>query len=149
MPLNYVSIGFTDFENEMLQDAENAIEKAGAWEFMKTDPGEGGYMFGDSPELREIYKNIKYDGHSGSSMGWTMRTMQVLARLGTDEFCAWKSGMRIGPEVKEPDRQARTAEMDAKVLEEYKNVKPFKRVPKWARDYATLYPALIANLKIE
>ena len=82
-------------------------------------------------------------------MGWTMRTMQVLARMGTDEFCSWKSGMRIGPEVKEPVRQARTKEMDDKVIFEYKNVKPFKRVPKWASEYATLYPAIIANLKFE
>lgn len=149
MPLNYVSIGFTTHENEMLQDAELAIDKANAWEYMKTDPGEGGYMFGDSPELREIYKNIKYDGHSGSSMGWTMRTMQILARKGIDEFCSWNSEVRIGPEVKAPNRQARTPEMDKKVVDEYKNVKPFKRVPKWASDYATLYPQIIANLKFE
>jgi len=147
MPLNYVSIGFTEHENEMLQDAENAIEKAQMWEFMKTDPGEGGYMWGDGPELKAIYSNIKYDGHSGGSMGWTMRTMQVLARMGTDEFCAWKSGMRIGPEVKEKVVQKRTKEMDKKVVEEYNNVKPFKKVPKWASEYATLYPQVVANLK--
>jgi hypothetical protein len=39
--------------------------------------------------------------------------------------------------------------MDDKVIYEYKNVKPFKRVPKWASEYATLYPAIIANLKFE
>ena len=148
MPLNYCSIGYSDQENEMLQDAERAIETAGMWEYMKTEPGEGGYMYGGDPELKAIYQHIKYEGHSGSSMGWTMRQMQCLAREGIDEFCA-KRSMRIAAEMKEPDRQPRTPEMDAKVLEEYKNVKPFKRVPKWARDYATLYPAIIANLKFE
>ena len=43
----------------------------------------------------------------------------------------------------------KTKEMDDKVVFEYKNVKPFKRVPKWASEYATLYPAIIANLKFE
>jgi hypothetical protein len=57
--------------------------------------------------------------------------------------------MRIGPEVKEPERQKRTKDMDDKVIYEYKNIKPFKRVPKWASEYATLYPAIIANLKFE
>jgi len=147
MPLNYCSIGFSDFENEMLQDAEMAIEKADAWEYMKTEPGEGGYMFCNDPQVTEISKNIKYDGHSGASFGWTMRVMQQLARLGTDEFCAQKSGMRVGPEVKEKVVQKRTKEMDKKVIEEYNNVKPFKKVPKWASDYATLYPQVIANLK--
>jgi len=149
MPINYCSIGFTEEENKMLQDAENAIEAAGMWEYMKTEPGEGGYMFADDNELREIYSYIKYDGHSGASMGWTMRMMQKFARMGTDEFCAWKSGMRIGPEVVAPGKTPRTPEMDKKVIDEYKNVKPFKKVPKWASDYATLYPQIVANLKFE
>lgn len=133
----------------MLQDAENAIEAAGMWEYMKTEPGEGGYMFADDNELREIYSYIKYDGHSGASMGWTMRMMQRFARMGANEFCAWKSGMRIGPEVVAPEKTPRTPEMDKKVIDEYKNVKPFKKVPKWASDYATLYPQIVANLKFE
>ena len=69
MPLNYCSIGYSEHENEMLQDAERAIETAGMWEYMKTEPGEGGYMYGDDPELKAIYQHIKYEGHSGSSMG--------------------------------------------------------------------------------
>jgi hypothetical protein len=148
MPLNYVSIGYTEHEKEMLADAEQAIEKADMWEYMKEEPRDGGgYMFSDDAELKAIYKNIKYDGHSGSSMGWTMRQMQQLARLGIDEFCAWKSGMRIGPEVVAPVRQPRTAEMDTKVINAYNELKAFQRAPKWASDYATLYPACIANLK--
>jgi hypothetical protein len=150
MPLNYCSIGFTEEENKMLQDAELAIEKAGAWEYMKMEPADGGgFMFSDDDELKAIYQHIQYDGHSGSSMGWTMRQMQKLAILGGDEFCAQKSGMRIGPEVIAPPKTPRTPEMDTKVLNEYKNVKPFKRVPKWASDYATLYPQLVATLKFE
>lgn len=151
MPLNFASLGYTEHENEMLQDAENAINKADMWEYMKLEPGEGGYMYGDDDQLREIYKHIKYDGHSGSSMGWTMRVMQQLAQLGIDEFCARRSNMpRIRTDHVVPSNSpVRSAEMDAKVLEVYKNLKPFQRTPKWAAEYAMHYPQLIANLKIE
>lgn len=132
----------------MLRDAENAIDKAQMWEYMKGEPGEGGYMFGSDAELKEIYSYITYDGHSGSSMAWTMRVMQELARLGIDEFCA-RRGQRIAPEIKEPVRQARTLEMDSKVIDAYNTLKAFQRPPKWASDYATLYPACVANLKFE
>ena len=149
MPLNYCSLGFNEHDNEMLQDAEQAIDKANAWEYMKTEPGGGmGYGFCEDPQFEEICGYIRYDGHSGLTFGETMRTMQELAREGIDEFCA-KRSQRIGPEVKEPVRQARTPEMDKKVIDEYKNVKPFKRVPKWAAEYATLYPQIVANLKFD
>ena len=150
MPLNYCSIGYTEEENKMLQEAENAIEKTGAWEYVKRGPSEPRYGWGMStdPEMLAIFELIKFD-HSGTTIGWTMGQMQELAILGGDEFCALKSGMRIGPEVKAPEKTPRTPEMDKKVIDEYKNVKPFKRVPKWASDYATLYPQLVATLKFE
>ena len=149
MPINYCAIGFSEEDNLILQDAEKAIEKAGMWEYMKGEPGHGGYEYADDDELKEIYQYIRYDGHTGGSMKWAMLEMQKLARLGIDEYCAQASGMRVGPEIKEPVRQPRTPEMDKKVIEEYKNVKPFKRPPKWATEYATLYPQIIANLKFE
>jgi len=149
MPINYCSIGFTEEENKMLQDAQTAIDKADQWEYMKTEPGSGGYMFSYDNQLKEINQHIEYNGHSGASFGWTMRQMQLLARLGIDEFCAQKSGMRIGPEVIAPQKTPRTPEMDTKVINAYNNVEPFKRVPKWASDYATTYPEIIAHLKFE
>lgn len=92
MPFNYCSIGFSEEDNIMLQDAENAINLADKWDYMRTEPGSGGYMFADDSELREIYKHIKYDGHSGASMGLTMRVMQQIAILGIDEFSRRRTG---------------------------------------------------------
>ncbi len=70
----------------MFTDAYQAIEKAGAWETMRSDPGERGYMFTRSAELDTIKQYMTYDGHSGWSYGWTMRMMQRLARIGWEAF---------------------------------------------------------------
>ena len=77
----------TDKETQsMLDDAYRAIEMAEGWDYMKTDPGEGGYMFSQSDMLTKISSNMTYSGHSGSSYGWTMRMMQRLARIGWETF---------------------------------------------------------------
>lgn len=70
------------FEREALTEAYKAIEQVGAWDFMRQDPGEGGFMFSQDPMLKEIDKVMKDVGHSGSSYGWTMRQMQYVARNG-------------------------------------------------------------------
>jgi hypothetical protein len=74
---------------EMFDDAYNAIDAVwGGWEFMERDPGEGGFMFSGDPYSAAIQKNMKYDGHSGASYGWTMRVMQKIARVGWERFVA-------------------------------------------------------------
>jgi hypothetical protein len=70
----------------MFADAYQAIEAAEAWDYMKTDPGDGGYMFSQSDMLSKINSKMTYNGHSGSSYGWTMRMMQRLARIGWEAF---------------------------------------------------------------
>jgi hypothetical protein len=72
---------------EMFDDAYKAIEAVwGGWEFMERDPGEGGFMFSGDPYSAAIQKQMKYDGHSGASYGWTMRVMQRIARIGWERF---------------------------------------------------------------
>jgi hypothetical protein len=72
---------------EMFDDAYNAIDAVwGGWEFMERDPGEGGFMYSSDPYSAAIQKNMKYDGHSGASYGWTMRVMQKIARVGWERF---------------------------------------------------------------
>jgi hypothetical protein len=71
----------------MFEDAYKAIESVWAgWEFVERDPGEGGFMFSTSLIAVAIQKNMKYEGHSGASYGWTMRKMQHLARIGWEAF---------------------------------------------------------------
>ncbi len=72
----------------MLEDADAAITTCGLWEWMSTyNPTAGeGFMFSNHPNLDKISQAMKYEGHSGASYGWTMRTMQQVARLGWDKF---------------------------------------------------------------
>jgi len=85
--IDFITLGYTKDEQEMLQDAYQAIEKANMWDYMKGEPrGGGGYTFTDDEELRSINRNIEYDGHTGFSFGWTMRTMQQIAKLGEEKF---------------------------------------------------------------
>lgn len=70
-----------NYTAEMLKDAWDAVEKTNGWEFIKSYSPRS-YMFDDPPEkLREINRAIKYD-HSGSSYGWTMRQMEIIANKG-------------------------------------------------------------------
>jgi hypothetical protein len=84
--IDFLSLGYSPDEHEMLADAYRAIEKAKMWEYMKQEPSGGGYTFTDDEELRSINRYIEYTGHSGSSFSWAMRTMQLLARKGETVF---------------------------------------------------------------
>jgi hypothetical protein len=85
--IDFMSIGYSKDEHDMLTDAYQAIQKAKMWEYMKGEPGGGGgYTFTDDEELRSINRYIEYTGHSGGSFSWVMRTMQLLARKGEKDF---------------------------------------------------------------
>ena len=57
--IDYISLGYTSDEQEMLQDAYQAIEKANMWDYMKGEPsGGGGYTFTDD-EILELKKSDK------------------------------------------------------------------------------------------
>lgn len=87
MSRNYSEL-FDSFDAEMLQDMDNTITKLELWDWMKTyEPEEGkGFMFSFHPNIDLIRNNISYTGHSGSSYGWTMRTMELIAKKGWDNF---------------------------------------------------------------
>lgn len=72
----------------MLKNAHEAITAAEAWPFMKSFSGQS-FMLSNHPMISEITKKmvaLGYDGHSGSSFGWTMRSMEFLAKNGKEEF---------------------------------------------------------------
>lgn len=73
-----------EWEQTMLQDAYNTISALGLWDWLKDPsiPGEKGFMFLHSPEIDSICKHMAYQGHSGSSFAWTMRTMEYIAKNG-------------------------------------------------------------------
>lgn len=81
-----------EFSREMLRSAFEAVESVpNGWAALMPEPGHGGFMYSARPPgsvLRQIDSAIqqRYDGHSGSSYGYTMRSMQGIARLGWDDF---------------------------------------------------------------
>jgi hypothetical protein len=74
---------------EMMKNAYDAITMAeGGWDYMKNF-NEESFMFSSNPMVRTISANMEalgYNGHSGASFGWTMRTMEYLAKYGKEAF---------------------------------------------------------------
>jgi hypothetical protein len=86
---SYYEKMYSKHDAAMLQDADDAITKCGLWGWMaEFNPAAGvGFMFTKDEHLDRINAEMKlYDTHSGSSYGWTMRTMQKVARIGKDKF---------------------------------------------------------------
>ena len=76
-------------EATFLEDAYKAVESTGMWEYVAKDPGGGGFMFCEDPELRTIGKAMKYhDDHSGASFAMTIRTMQYISKNGWEAYVA-------------------------------------------------------------
>lgn len=75
---------------QMLMNCWEAITLTEMWHFMKKDPGSTGYMFSNANELIIITKKMNElpnnVGHSGFTMGWTLRQMQFIALYGEDEY---------------------------------------------------------------
>lgn len=77
----------SDFDRPYLADMYQAITEAGAWEEMKSDPGEGGYMFGKQDVSNKITPFMKLaDQHSGASFAICMRNMQYIAKNGWNNY---------------------------------------------------------------
>ena len=73
----------------MYTTAHAAITQLELWNFIKKDPGEGGFMFSNAEEVKLISAKIEqlgYHGHSGASFGCTMRSMQYVAKHGYEKF---------------------------------------------------------------
>jgi len=75
-------------DREMIESAYQAITIGEKWEVLRTvDPEPNrGFMFTRVQQLNEVMAmvNARYSGHSGSSLGWTMQMMQIIAKEGAD-----------------------------------------------------------------
>jgi len=75
---------------QMLTDAYNAVESIpGGWDYLKRPdiPPRGSFMFASNDAtLTAIDGRLTYSGHSGSSYGWVMRTMETIAKNGWDVY---------------------------------------------------------------
>ena len=91
----------------MCEEMYAAITAADAWTAMKAEPGDGGFMFSGAPVVARVSAHLNDTvGHSGSSFGITMRTMQRLARVGWD---TWAAEQQASQEA-EAEKQRKLAE---------------------------------------
>ena len=70
---------------EMLLNAYQAIQLTETWDFMKQDINS--YTSSNSNEVKLISNKMSelgYNYHSGSSFGWIMRHMQIIAQNGLE-----------------------------------------------------------------
>jgi hypothetical protein len=73
---------------DMLSSAYNAIQQSEGWSLLRNFKGES-FMFSQDPKIIDLMTKINnaYDcGHSGSSMGDTIRDMQYIANNGFDAY---------------------------------------------------------------
>lgn len=72
---------------EMLQNAWDAITQLDLWYYMRRDTDS--FMLSRDTDINIITNKMEelgYDGHSGSSFGWTMRQMQYIAEHGESNY---------------------------------------------------------------
>jgi hypothetical protein len=80
-------------ERHMLSSAYNTITRLQKWDYLRDYiiSEKTGYMFSTESTINELMNQINTDyelGHSGCSMGCTMRTMDLIAKNGFDSFRA-------------------------------------------------------------
>lgn len=79
-----------DHSKTILKSAIRAVNNLEAWsELSKFTPREDhGFMWEDHPFVNKVTSEVSrlYDGHSGCSMGWTMRQVEYIAKNGIDSY---------------------------------------------------------------
>lgn len=81
----------TDIHNRrMVSSAYKVVQNMGEWDFIRRyDPSEDtGYMSDSNERINAIKHSIdeEYQGHSGASMGCTMREIQFIAKNGFNAY---------------------------------------------------------------
>lgn len=74
----------------MIASAVDAVDQLEAWSQLASysPPVNSGFMFDTSPLVNRVTNKIceLNDNHSGSSMGWTMRQIEFIAKNGVDAY---------------------------------------------------------------
>ncbi len=89
---NFDGLNLPEWDREMIQSGFEAVcSVEGGWEHLRTyePPEDKGFMFSrPPPKGQEIEDAVlhRYSGHSGASFGCTMRVLQLIARVGWDEY---------------------------------------------------------------
>jgi hypothetical protein len=82
---------FATYEATLYADADQAVTKAGLWDWMRefTPRRDQGFLFTSHPNIDVISSHMKLaDQHSGASFAITMRAMEYIAKNGWDKWVA-------------------------------------------------------------
>lgn len=83
MDFSFISDESTRF---FVEDAYKAVDSTpGAWDVLRTWEPENGFMFSHHSVIHAVSKKLD-GGHSGASYGFTMRHMQLLAKVGIEKY---------------------------------------------------------------
>lgn len=76
-----------DTKNMISSAYDCVMNEEDAWQNIKNFRGES-YMFSKDTKINQLMNDIDsvYGGHSGASIGWTMRQIERVAHIGFDKF---------------------------------------------------------------
>ena len=74
--------------DKKLEKMFDVITKLDLWNWLKdfTPDENSGNMFGNSPEVSLIYRQVAEDGHSGISFAYCLMEMSYIAKIGVEEY---------------------------------------------------------------
>jgi hypothetical protein len=78
--INWIEQYPDEHSRMMVQDAYETASKLELFDEIKNLNPTRGFMFTEHHVIDKISKNLKYDGHSGCSFGWTMRQLEYLVK---------------------------------------------------------------------
>ena len=85
-----IASSMDDDSKQMLLPAIDAVDYLEAWSELAaySPPEDKGFMWSTDPIVKRVTDEIfkRDDSHSGSSMAWTMRAIEYIAKKGIDAF---------------------------------------------------------------
>lgn len=78
--INWIERYTDEHSRMMVKDAYDVAVSLELLDEIKNINPARGFMFTEHPVIDKISKNLKYDGHSGCSFGWTMRQLEYIAK---------------------------------------------------------------------
>lgn len=81
------SLPLDDATKSMLNDGYRVISELTLWDWLKNPdvPGNKSFMFCEDPNIAKITQTM-YTDHTGASFGFTMRTLEFIAKNGWDAY---------------------------------------------------------------
>lgn len=125
-------------ERRMISTAYQVVSNMEKWDYLhRFDPGDSGFMLTRDTIAVDIMNNVErsYQGHSGCSMGCTMRVIQMIAEVG---YRRYRKKYLNKPDDDEPDIQPTVVESDFPETNDESENNPAENVDEVAYEYLAL-----------